>query len=149
MIFWKKKENRSSVFLTHILFWFWHCEMRFFLKIKMNLWQFILIFIKKDCRLYTNSILCETLTFLGSFTGKWVKKEEMGVIRIYGDYPRISMCESRVHTLKPIWFYRFLGFFLDEIIHFLGYNYIKDLIESLQQLAKQKLREKKAQVWLA
>jgi len=76
--------------------------MKFFLEIKMNCHKFILIFIKKDCRLYTNSILCETLTLLGSFTGKRVKKEEMGVIRIYGDYPRISMCESRVHTLKPI-----------------------------------------------
>ena len=39
---------------------------------------------------------------LGSFTGKGSKKGGNGVSRIYGDYPRISMRESRVQTLKLI-----------------------------------------------
>jgi hypothetical protein len=39
---------------------------------------------------------------LGSFTGKGSKKGGNGVSWIYGDYPRISMCESRVETLKLI-----------------------------------------------
>lgn len=52
-----------------------------------------------------------------------------------------SMCESKVHTLKFIWFCQLLEFFLEEIMHFLGYYYsgsYRKLTAACQTKAKRK-----------
>ena len=66
----------------------------------------------------------------------------MGVSPLCGDYPRISVCESRVQTLKLIlFFFQLLEFFLEEIMHFLGYYYSgshRKLTAACQTKAKRK-----------
>ena len=63
-------------------------------------------------------------------------------------YPRILIFESRVHIMRLVCAYQLLVFesFFSKKNNSFFQDKMKDFIKSLQQLAKQRVREKRVQV---